>query len=254
MSDLIAREVALTVEAGKPVYVSMGGYAASGGYYISAPASRIYAEQGTITGSIGVTGLWPEAAGLLEKLDIGSASVEAGNSASFGNMFLPRREEDAAALSGAIHHIYERFIAVVAQGRSMDIKQVDELGRGQVWLGSEAVANGLVDEIGGLVAAKAGLRTELGSPVRFVDLLPGQSPFSMMGSMHGAALSGITYAGPVQMAAAALWTSTRGMQTMEPALPEGIVQALTLAAELEELGSGPQILFTDYLFRNRAGH
>ena len=255
MSDLIAREVALTVEAGKPVYVSMGGYAASGGYYISAPASRIYAEQGTITGSIGVTGLWPEAAGLLEKLAIGSASVEAGDSASFGNMFLPRREEDAAVLSGAIHHIYERFIAVVAQGRSMDIEKVDELGRGQIWLGSEAVANGLVDEIGGLVAAKAGLRTELGSPVRFVYLLPGQSPFSMMvGSMHGAALGSITYAGLGQMAAAALWTSTRGIQTIEPALPEGIVQALTLAAELEELGSGPQTLFTDYLFRNRAGH
>jgi protease-4 len=239
MSDLIAREVALTVEAGKPVYVSMGGYAASGGYYISAPASRIYAEAGTITGSIGVTGLWPEATGLLEKLGIGSASVEAGDSASFGNMFLPRREEDAAVLSGAIHHIYERFIAVVAKGRAMDMTKVDELGRGQVWLGSEAVAKGLVDETGGLEEAKAGLRNELGSPVRFIDLQPGQSPVTLMGSTRSAA---------------ALWVAATSRPAAQPALSEALLQMMTLAAELEELGSGPQTLFADYLFRNRQDH
>lgn len=234
MSDLIAREVALTVEAGKPVYVSMGGYAASGGYYISAPASRIYAEQGTITGSIGVTGIWPEVAGLLEKLGIGTASVDAGKSASFGNLFLPRREDDAALLSAAIQNIYDRFTAVVSEGRSIDAAKVDELGRGQVWLGSEAVANGLVDEIGGLEAAKAGLKAELGGPVRFVDLIPGQSPLTLVAGLRSMVLdSGIHLA-------------------KEPALPEAIRQALNLAAELEELGSGPQTLFPDYLFRNRS--
>jgi protease-4 len=252
MSDLIAREVALTVEAGKPVYVSMGGYAASGGYYLSAPASRIYAEKGTITGSIGVTGLWPEAAGLLEKLGIGSASVEAGDSAGFGNMLLPRREEDMAVLSEAISHIYGRFIAVVAQGRSMDVEKADKLGRGQVWLGSEAVVNGLVDEIGGLEAAKAGMRVELGSQVRFIDLLPGQNPVTLMGSLMGSVVGSGGSSTPGHKAAATLWTRATGIPAGQPALPEALGQALNLAVELEELGSGPLTLFTDYLFRIRA--
>lgn len=254
MSDLIAREVALTVEAGKPVYVSMGGYAASGGYYISAPASRIYAEPGTITGSIGVTGLWPDASGLLEKLDIGSASVDAGDSAGFGNILLPRREEDAAVLSAAIGHIYQRFIAVVAQGRSMDVKKADELGRGQVWLGSEAVANGLVDETGGLAAAKAGMRLELGGPVHFVDLFPGQSPVTLMGSMMGSALGKGRDFLPGQSTAGAQWISMPRKPAKQPAIPDALRQVLDLATELEELGSGPQTLFADYLFRNRADH
>ena len=239
MSDLIAREVALTVEAGKPVYVSMGGYAASGGYYISAPATRIYAEEGTITGSIGVTGLWPDASGLLEKLGIGSDSVDAGESASFGNILLPRRDEDAAVLAASIYHIYERFIAVVTRGRSMDGKKADELGRGQVWLGSEAVANGLVDETGGLEAAKAGIKTELGGPVRFVDLLPGQNPVTIMSSMMDSVVDSAT-------------ASIVGQAGVSAAVPAAIRETLDLAEELEELGSGPLTLFSDYLFRNRA--
>jgi protease-4 len=247
MSDLIAREVALTVEAGKPVYVSMGGYAASGGYYISAPATRIYAEEATITGSIGVTGLWPDASGLLEKLAIGSDSVEASNSANFGNILLPRREEDAAVLAASIAHIYERFVAVVARGRSMDTKKADELGRGQVWLGSEAVANGLVDETGGLEAAKAGIRNELGGPVRFVELLPGQNPVTIVGSMMDSALQ-LAMAGKLREAATGTSTTT----DRQPGVPTAIRKALDLATELEELGSGPQTLFTDYLFRSRA--
>jgi protease IV len=247
MSDLIAREVSLTVEAGKPVYVSMGGYAASGGYYISAPATRIYAEEGTITGSIGVTGLWPDASGLLEKLAIGSDSVQAGDSANFGNMLLPRREEDAAVLAASIAHIYERFIAVVARGRSMDVKKADELGRGQVWLGSEAVANGLVDETGGLEAAKAGMRSKLGGPVRFVELLPGQNPVTLMGSMMDSAMQ-LATAGWLRTEATGGSTTAAHKQQ---GIPAAIRQALDLVMELEELGSGPQTLFTDYLFRNR---
>ncbi|MDX9957165.1 MAG: S49 family peptidase [Spirochaetia bacterium] len=248
MSDLIAREVALTVEAGKPVYVSMGGYAASGGYYISAPATRIYAEEGTITGSIGVTGLWPDASGLLDKLAIGSDTVVAGDSANFGNILLPRREEDAAVLAASIAHIYERFIAVVARGRSMDTKKADELGRGQVWLGSEAVANGLADETGGLEAAKAGMMNELGGPVHFVELLPGQNPVSLMTSMMDSALQ-LAAAGTLRTEAAGGPVTAAHRQ---PGIPAAFKQALDLAAELEELGSGPQTLFADYLFRNRA--
>ena len=258
MSDLIAREVRLTVEAGKSVYVSMGGYAASGGYYISAPASRIYAEEGTITGSIGVTGLRPDASGLLNKLAIGSASVDAGDNANFGNMLLPRREDDADVLADYIRHIYERFIAVVAQGRSMDRSRVDELGQGQVWLGSEAVVNGLIDEIGGLQAAKAGMRKEFGRPVQFVDLLPGQAPVGFMvnrgnsNSLFKSVIGSPRIIVPGTEVLTFLDKNQAGVKG--PAMPLVIKQTLELAAELEELGSGPQTLFTEYLFRDRVRH
>jgi protease-4 len=151
-------------------------------------------------------------------------------------MFLPRREEDAAALSAAIDHIYQRFIAVVARGRSMDAAEADKLGRGQVWLGSEALANGLVDETGGLEAAKAGMETALGSPVRFIEIIPGQSPVTLMGGLRD------------------LVSGSSNGSAPGSAIPETLGKALNLATELEELGSGPQTLFADYLFRNRADY
>jgi protease-4 len=95
-SDHIAREVKRLREAGKPVVVSMASYAASGGYYISANADRIFAEAGTLTGSIGVIGLQFSAVKMLDKLGVGAGIVSAGPSGAFGNLFLPRREADEA--------------------------------------------------------------------------------------------------------------------------------------------------------------
>ena len=93
-SDHIARQVKKLKDAGKPVVVSMAGYAASGGYYISAYADRIIAEAGTLTGSIGVTGFDFNLTGTLELLGVGAATVSAGPSGEFGNPFLPRRDAD----------------------------------------------------------------------------------------------------------------------------------------------------------------
>jgi protease IV len=227
VSDFIAREVALSVAEGKIVYVSMSGYAASGGYYISAPANRIWAEAGTVTGSIGVTGLVPDATGLLDKLGIAAESVSAGPSADFANPFLPHRESDAEAQAAAIRYIYERFIDVVARGRSMDGARVDELGKGQVWLGSEALENGLIDELGGLSDVKAAMARQLGASVIFRDehpgLKPGMSMLSLLGSRSLAA----------------------------SALPAKLEELAFLAAELEALGAGPLCILPDYLWRSR---
>jgi protease-4 len=239
-SDLIAREVSLTVAAGKPVYASMGAVAASGGYYIAAPASRIYAEAATITGSIGVTGIYPDGTGLLEKLDIGAASVAASVSADFGNPLLPHRAADMAALLAAIRHTYERFVDVVARGRSMDPEQVDELARGQVWLGSEAFGLGLVDEIGGLDAAKTGLSAVLGGRTRFIEYLPGEGP-AWLSAMLGDML--------VNMLVDMDRPSAILGKALDTAMGGTAMQLVSVLAALDSMGDGPLALLPEYLFR-----
>jgi len=184
-SDHIARQVKLLSEAGKPVVVSMASYAASGGYYVSAYADHIVAEAGTLTGSIGVTGLDFNVARLLDKLDIGAGSVSASPSGTFGNPFLPHDDDDAAELASSIDYIYGRFLDVVAEGRGMDRSRVDELGKGQIWLGSEAVSNGLVDSLGGLDDARLVMEKLLGSRARYLDYLPGGLDMGLLADLLG---------------------------------------------------------------------
>ncbi len=184
-SDHIARQVKLIGEAGKPVVVSMASYAASGGYYIAAYADTIVAEAGTLTGSIGVTGLNFNASRLLDKLDIGADIVSAGSSGAFGNIFMPYRAEDGEQLTSAIEYTYNRFIDVVAEGRGMDKARVDELGKGQIWLGSEALENGLVDVLGGMDEAKVAMEKLLGSKAVYLDYLPGAIDMETLAGMLG---------------------------------------------------------------------
>ncbi|MDP3179149.1 MAG: signal peptide peptidase SppA [Spirochaetaceae bacterium] len=177
-SDGIAAEVKATVAAGKPVAVSMGDYAASGGYYVAAYASRIFADPGTLTGSIGVTGLQPNFARLIEKLGIKAESLGSTRSGAFADPFQAPRAEDAEAFRAYVMSIYDRFVSVVSEGRKMTAERVRELGEGQVWTGREALANGLVDELGGLDAAQIWIEAEtagIGGPrAEFFDVLPGE--------------------------------------------------------------------------------
>ncbi len=226
-SDHIAREVNKLKEKGKPVVVSMASYAASGGYYISAYADTIIAEAGTITGSIGVTGLGFNAVSLLEKLGIGTGSVSSGASGEFGNIFLPRREADVATQRSAIDYIYGRFVDVVAAGRKLSKTRVDELGKGQIWLGSEALENGLVDELGGLEDAKTAIATLLGSRVRYQVYLPGDSPSSPLFALFG------MNASPAGTVSAAF------------------TKAVRFADELTAFGDGLLYLAPEYLYRSR---
>ncbi|NQD71867.1 signal peptide peptidase SppA [Sphingobacterium shayense] len=148
-SDIIAREVELT-KASKPVIVSMGDYAASGGYYISALADSIFAEKETLTGSIGVFGLIPSFKGLLNnKLGIHLDEVKTGKYADL--LASPDRlmtEDERSIIQVEVNRVYNTFLNKVATGRGMDVSQVDSIGQGRVWTGSQAIEMGLVDGIG----------------------------------------------------------------------------------------------------------
>ena len=162
-SDEIWREVKLTNEV-KPVIVSMGDVAASGGYYISAPAERIFAEPTTITGSIGVFGVIPYTGAMLEnKLGI---TFDRATTNQHAILTTNRKltEDEMTMIQQSVDDIYDDFKGVVADGRGMTKEQVNVIGRGRVWTGRDALRIGLVDELGGLKDAidyaseKAGIK------------------------------------------------------------------------------------------------
>jgi len=158
-SEQIWREVEL-LKAEKPVVVSMGGMAASGGYYISCGANQIYAEPTTLTGSIGIFGMIPDGTELItEKLGLRFDAVKTNKMADFGApavMGLLGRHmtaEEGAMMQAMVERGYETFTGRVALGRKMDIAKVKEIAEGRVWTGEQAIGLGLVDKIGNLDAA-----------------------------------------------------------------------------------------------------
>ena len=149
-SEQIWRAVT-NLKAKKPVVVSMGGYAASGGYYISCAANYIVSEPTTITGSIGIFGMFPDFSGLLtEKLGVKFDEVKTNKHAAFGTVARPFNAEEIAMLDQYIGRGYELFRKRVADGRQQSIEQIEEIAQGRVWLGNDALKIKLVDEIGGL--------------------------------------------------------------------------------------------------------
>lgn len=151
-SELIWREIEITKKT-KPVVVSMGNYAASGGYYISANADRIFAEPNTITGSIGVFGMLPNMNQLGKNIGINAEQVKTHENASGYSVFEPMDENFKGFVLESIEKTYATFLKRVADGRKMTIAQVDAIAQGRVWTGVDAHKLGLVDEIGGLDAA-----------------------------------------------------------------------------------------------------
>ncbi|QZK91348.1 signal peptide peptidase SppA [Flavobacterium sp. CHNK8] len=148
-SDLIWREIELTKKV-KPIVVSMGNYAASGGYYIACNANTIFAEENTITGSIGVFGVLPNFTPLATKMGIYTEQVKTHTNAADYSPFVPLDENFKAVTLEGVEHIYKTFVTHVATGRKMTFAQVDAIAQGRVWTGSEALKIGLVDKIGGL--------------------------------------------------------------------------------------------------------
>jgi protease-4 len=139
------------LKAKKPVVVSMGGYAASGGYYISCGANYIYSEPTTITGSIGIFGMFPDFSGLLtDKLGVKFDEVKTNKFATFGTVARPFNAEELALLDQYIGRGYELFRKRVADGRKLSVEQVEEIAQGRVWLGNDALNIKLVDAIGSL--------------------------------------------------------------------------------------------------------
>lgn len=149
-SDVIWREVKLTKEV-KPIIVSMGDLAASGGYYISAAADSIFAQPNTITGSIGVFGIIPNMQGFFnDKLGITFDVVKTGEFADLGSINRPLTAQEEAIIQRSVNKIYDTFTKKVADGRDKSQSYIDSIGQGRVWTGSQALEMGLVDKLGGI--------------------------------------------------------------------------------------------------------
>lgn len=144
------------VKAKKPVVVSMGGMAASGGYYMSCSANWIVAEPTTLTGSIGIFGMFPDMSGLItQKLGVKFDEVKTNKNSAFGTMARPFSEEEMAYLSSYISRGYSLFRQRVADGRHMSVDAVEKVAQGHVWVGQDALKIKLVDQLGGLDDAVA---------------------------------------------------------------------------------------------------
>jgi protease-4 len=149
-SDTIWREVCVAREAGKPVVVSMGDVAGSGGYYVAMAADVIVAQSATLTGSIGVLGGKLQASGLLERLGVNVESLARGRHALMFSSQTGFSEEEWAKLNEWLDLVYDDFTDKVARGRAMTREAVYEVARGRVWTGADAAERGLIDELGGL--------------------------------------------------------------------------------------------------------
>jgi len=151
-SELIWREVEIAKKS-KPVVVSMGNVAASGGYYIACNADKIIAEPTTITGSIGVFGAIPNMTELSKKIGINTSIIKTHENANDYSLFKPLDPTLKATITESIENVYATFVTRVAVGRKMTFAQVDEIAQGRVWTGTEALELGLVDQLGGLETA-----------------------------------------------------------------------------------------------------
>lgn len=163
-SEQIWKQVA-DLKAKKPIVVSMGDVAASGGYYIACAANSIVAEHTTLTGSIGIFGMFPNFAGVAKKIGVNMDVVQTSKYADLGNTFAPMTVEDRALIQRYIEQGYDLFLTRVSEGRNRTKAQIDSIAQGRVWLGDKALALGLVDELGGLDTAikRAAKLAQLGS-------------------------------------------------------------------------------------------
>jgi len=158
-SEQIWREVVRLKEK-KPVIVSMGDYAASGGYYISCAADSIFADPTTLTGSIGIFGMFPNASGLFGKLALTTDIVKTNTFSDLGDLSRPMTESEKALIQGYVERGYQTFLSRCAEGRGMTTEAVNAIGQGRVWTGEQAKERGLVDELGGIelaISTAAGL-------------------------------------------------------------------------------------------------
>lgn len=188
-SDIIWRELDLAAGT-KPVVISMGNYAASGGYYISAPGTKIYAGPTTISGSIGVFGLLPNTGKLMEqKLGINTETVNTNENSDFPSVFRPMTSYEKQVMQAAIEKTYSDFVGKVADGRKMSPESVDNIAQGRVWSGTGALRLGLVDSTGGLTDAIKGAAALAGIEKYSIRELPvAEDPYIKIISQLGAGI------------------------------------------------------------------
>lgn len=148
-SEQIWKEIA-DLKAEKPVVVSMGDYAASGGYYISCNANYIFAQSMTLTGSIGIFGMMPDGKALADRLGVAIETVNTNRYSDYGSVYRPMNDGEAALTQSSVADGYDLFLKRCAAGRMMSVADIDKIAQGRVWTGTMAKEIGLVDEIGGL--------------------------------------------------------------------------------------------------------
>ncbi len=181
-SEVIRREVELAA-AEKPFIVSMGNVAASGGYWISANADYIFADPTTITGSIGVFGMFPNMKGLFNnKLGITFDKVMTNKNADFIDVMEPINAHQREVIEFQISKIYDDFLELVAHSRGMTVEQVDRMAQGRIWTGIDALELGLIDELGGMeeAIAYAANMAELGDEYRLLELPEQKDPIQQL--------------------------------------------------------------------------
>lgn len=183
-SDTIWREVVLARKAGKPVVVSMGDVAASGGYFVAMPADRIVAQPGTITGSIGVLAGKMVTPAMWEKVGLTFDQVEVGANANMWNASRSFSPDERVRFNAWLDRIYDDFTSKVAEGRKLPKEKVLEIAKGRVWTGEDAKARGLVDELGGYPAAlklaKAAAKIPAGEKVKVAVFPAEKNPFETL--------------------------------------------------------------------------
>ena len=234
-SELIRREVELTREAGKPVVISMGDVAASGGYWISMNGDRIFASPSTITGSIGIFGLWFNAPQTMQKLGLntdGSSTTWVAGAVQPTRPYDPRLGE---VIQSVIDRGYRQFIGKVAAARGKQSEDIDTIARGRVWSGAQAMERGLVDQLGTLreAIADAATRAKLGEGYRVTYVEKELDPFQrfLVNTMHSGAAAWMQAAG---VAVPGAWI-----------LPEGVGTDLDAARRLvrDAMGQKPVAMY-----------
>jgi protease-4 len=186
-------ELMLTRDA-KPLIVSMGDVAASGGYYIAAPAHHIVAQPGTLTGSIGVVTGKFVLDGTMDKLGIGTDAVGDGRMSQIYSPFKPFSPEERARIAEQMQATYDLFVSRVAEGRKSTTEKIDAVAQGRVWTGRQARDLGLVDELGGLrtaiQAAKQRARLDMNEDVSLIVYPPKRSVFEALANPFGTSALG----------------------------------------------------------------
>ncbi len=158
-------EAVKTLRQKKPIVASMGMVAASGGLYAALPASKIFANPGTMTGSIGVVGQFPNFTGLTEKAGVSMITVKSGSMKDIGNPFRPFTEEDRAYLQDMLKGVHQQFITAVAESRNMTVEKVSTFADGRVLTGEQALNLGLIDELGSVYEAAGEALALAGKPL-----------------------------------------------------------------------------------------
>jgi protease-4 len=183
-AEVMWREVQLTAQA-KPLVVSMGSSAASGGYYISAPGGRIFANPLTLTGSIGIFYGKAEVSGLLRKIGVDVEVYKTAPRADAESIFRPYTDDERRELKRKVGQFYDVFLSRVAMGRKLSKQQVHAVGQGRVWTGEQALSRGLVDELGGLRQAMNFARLAAGLPrhAPVIELPPSET--TLLGMILG---------------------------------------------------------------------